>query len=414
MQMAGTHTCQRAARGTKPPGQLTPKDRTRVSFLLPWLAFLIQTGNPASAWQGQPGPQAQIEITLKQAAQSNPRSFEANHRLGEFYLQMGRLKAGIPYLEKAQIVDPTHYVNGYDLALAYFESGDLASARRQVRGMLERQDRAELHNLLGDVEEKAGDFAAASQQYQLAAQMDPSEANIFDWGNELLLHRGFDPALKVFTSGVARYPLSSRLHISLAIAYYSQNLYDDAARELCRAADLAPSDPRPYLFLGQMFDISMKEADEVTKRLRRFAETQPNNARANYFYALTLWKGQRGQTSPAIPIDREEIARLLRRSISLDPKFPDARFQLGILYAEEAKYSEAIDEFQVATKLKPDYAEAHYHLAQAYSHQGEKDLAKKEFDLYQHLHQEKLAEDEIRRRRIGQLVYSLQETPSPP
>jgi tetratricopeptide (TPR) repeat protein len=358
--------------------------------------------------------QVQIERHLRQAQEDDPRSFEANHRLGEFYLQVGRLKAGIPYLEKAQRLNPAHYVNGYDLALAYFETGDLTSARRQIRGMLDRQNTAELHNLLGDVEEKAGDYVAAGNQYQIAAQMEPSENYIFDWGNELLLHRGFDPALKIFTSGVNRYPQSARLHIGLAIAYYSQSLYDDAASELCRAADLAPSDPRPYLFLGQMFDISMKEAVEVTKRLQRFRETQPRNAMANYYYAMSLWKGQRGQTSHANQVDKEDIASLLRRSMSLDPKFPDAHFQLGVLYAEEQKYRDAIGEFEAAIKLKPDFAEAHYHLAQAYSHTGEKDLAKREFEFYQRSHQKEMAEDEVRRRRVGQLVFSLQEPPSPP
>src|SRR5208337_4526694 len=68
-----------------------------------------------------------IEGNLKQAVALRPDSFEANHRMGEFYLHAGRLKAGIPYLEKAQRLNPAHYVNGYDLALAYLETGDLAS-----------------------------------------------------------------------------------------------------------------------------------------------------------------------------------------------------------------------------------------------------------------------------------------------
>jgi tetratricopeptide (TPR) repeat protein len=426
MRIAGIFKCAPAWRRTGVPGQASGTAPTATLALLLSIGFTCDGGLSAHQGSAPPGTalggqathstsaQAQIERNLKQAEEDHPQSFEANHRLGEFYLQVGRLKPGIPYLEKAQQLDPAHYVNGYDLALAYFETGDLTSARRQIREMLDRQNTAELHNLLGDVEEKAGDYVSAGNQYQVAAQMEPSENYIFDWGNELLLHRGFAPAVKVFTSGVGRYPQSARLHIGLAIAYYSQSHYDDAASELCHAADLAPSDPRPYVFLGKMFDISMKEADEVTKRLQRFAEAQPRNAMANYYYALSLWKGQRGQTSHANQVNKEDIASLLRRSISLDPKFPDARFQLGVLYAEEQKYQEAIGEFQAAVKLKPDFAEAHYHLAQAHSHAGEKALAKREFDLYQRLHQKEMAEDEVRRRRVGQFVYSLQESPSPP
>jgi tetratricopeptide (TPR) repeat protein len=163
-----------------------------------------------------------------------------------------------------------------------------------------------------------------------------------------------------------------------------------------------------------MFDISMKGADEVTKRLRRFAETQPSNALANYYYAMSLWKGQRSQTSHANQVNKEDIASLLRRSIALDPNFPDARFQLGVLCVEEQKYADAIGEFQAAVKLKPDFAEAHYHLAQAYTHMGEKILAKREFELYQRSHQKEMAEDELRRKRIGQLVLQPARIPLAP
>jgi tetratricopeptide (TPR) repeat protein len=351
----------------------------------------------------QPGD---VEDMLKQAVALRPDSFEANHRLGEFYLRVGRLKAGIPYLEKAQRVNPAHYVNGYDLALAYLETGDFSNASRQIRGMLGRQNTAELHNLLGETEEKAGDYGAAANEYQLAAHLDPTEKYIFDWGNELLLHRGYEPAVKVFSSGVERYPQSAMLHIGLGVALYSLSSYDEAAKALCRATDLAPTDPRPYLFLGKMFDISLSQTDEVTKRLKRFAETQPRNALASYYYAMSLWKGQRGQ---GLKANMNQIASLLERSASLDPKFPDPHLQLGILYAGEQRYADAIREFKDATRLKPDLADAHYRLAQAYSRTGAKDLAGKEFELYQRFHRQEMSEDEKRRKAAGQLVFKMQE-----
>src|SRR5919108_4355834 len=72
---------------------------------------------------------ARIERSLKDALHRNPESFDANHNLGEFYVRQGKLAAAIPYLEKAQQLDPKHYANSYDLALAYLQSGDLSRAR---------------------------------------------------------------------------------------------------------------------------------------------------------------------------------------------------------------------------------------------------------------------------------------------
>ena len=349
--------------------------------------------------------QGDLESMLKQAVALKPDNFEANHRMGEFYLQAGRLKAGIPYLEKARRLDPAHYVNGYDLALAYLETGDLSNASRQIRDLLSRQNTAELHNLLGETEEKAGHYVPAANEFQIAAHMEPSEGYLFDWGNELLLHRGYDPAVKVFTSGVERYPQSAMLHIGLGVAFYSLGSYDEAAKALCRATDLAPSDPRPYVFLGQMFDISLSQSDEVTKRLKRFVDIQPRNALASYYYAMSLWKGQRGQ---GLKANKDQITSLLERSAALDPRFPDPHLQLGILDAGDERYEDASREFQQAIRLKPDLADAHYRLAQAYSRLGNKNFAAKEFELYQRFHRQEMTEDEKRRNEAAQLIFKMQ------
>ena len=350
----------------------------------------------------------ETERRLRQAVQANPQSFEANHYLGEFYINAGKLAEGLPYLEKAQRLDPAHYVNGYDLALAYLETNKLVQARQQVHSLLQRQNLAELHNLLGEIEEQQGDYVRAANEYQVAARMDPSESHIFDWGNELLLHRAFRPAMAIFKRGAERYPQSAKLHIGLGVALYSQGLYDDAARTLCRASDLEPSDQRPYLFLGKMFDISVYQAREVTERLKRFVQLQPQNALAHFYYAMSLWKGGR-TASAAAP--RDEIEAHLKRAVTLHPSLPDPHLQLGSLYTSVHEYAEATREYKLTVQLNPDLADAHYHLAQAYLRRGERMLAKKETERYERLHKQEMLDVEKKRIETGQFIYSLKDNP---
>jgi Flp pilus assembly protein TadD len=94
----------------------------------------------------------------------------------------------VPFLQQAQQVNPSSYDNGYDLSLAYVMTGRPADARALVQDLLKRKNTAELHNLLGEIEEKDGKFVAAANEFETAAHMDPSESNLFDWGSELLLH----------------------------------------------------------------------------------------------------------------------------------------------------------------------------------------------------------------------------------
>ena len=113
----------------------------------------------------------------------------------------------MPFLQQAQQINPSSYDNGYDLSLAYSLTGRPAEARALVQDLLKKKNTAELHNLLGEIEEKDGKFVAAANEFEAAAHMDPSESNLFDWGSELLLHRTLGPAIEVFQHATERYPL---------------------------------------------------------------------------------------------------------------------------------------------------------------------------------------------------------------
>ncbi len=194
-----------------------------------------------------------MESVLQRAVKLEPNSFEANYRLGEFYLHGGKLSDGIRYMERALALDSANYVAGYDLALAYFETRSYAEARDQIQRMLRGQDAAELHSLLADVEEASGDYLKAAIEYQTAAQMEPSEEHIFDWATELLVHQTYGPATKILARAVEIYPQSVKLNVEFGIVLYLDRDYDKAVKALCSATDLEPSLSWPYLFLGKSY-----------------------------------------------------------------------------------------------------------------------------------------------------------------
>jgi tetratricopeptide (TPR) repeat protein len=323
-----------------------------------------------------------LERALQDAVRQHPDRFDAHHHLGEFYLRQGRLTRAIACLERARTLDPSHYTNGFDLAVAYIQTGRLADARRQIEGWLAQGNRGELQNLLGDLEEKGGSLQAAAEAYQRAAEMDPTEEHLFDFGNSLLQLHAYEPAAQIFAHGIARHPDAARLRVGLGIAQYSLGQYDDAVRALCAAADLDPTDPRPHLFLGEMYGVSVDLAAEITSRLARFLQRNPSHAKAHYYYALALWKGKWG-ADPAI--DFGLIEKLLTRAVKLDPRLSAAHFQLGGLFSQQTRYPEAIRALRTAVALQPDMAEAHYRLAGAYQRTGQKTLADREMAVFKQL-----------------------------
>ena len=338
-----------------------------------------------------------------------PQDYDANHNLGEFYIQSGKLPEARPLLEKAQRLHPDSYDNGYDLAQLYLLTGKFEEARHLAQDLLKQKNTGEVHNLLGHVEEKDGNFLVAANEYEMSAHLDPSESNLFDWGSEYLLHRTYDPAIDIFQQATLRYPHSPRLYVGLGMALYSRDKYEEAVKALLIAADLDPADPRCYLFLSKAYSSSPKQADDVIQRFRRYAEIEPNNALAQYYYAMGLWKGKRLEDTD---VDYQAVESLLQKTIALDDKLPEAYLQLGIFYADRHEYKKALPEYERALQLNPNFADVHYRLGQYYVRAGEKAKSQAEFDLYQKLQAQHMAEVDKERAEVRQFVYSAKAAPA--
>ena len=367
---------------------------------------------------------ASTENNLRDAAERQPENFEANHRLGELLVNEGKSKEALPYLEQASRLNGRNYENTFLLARAYAEAAKYDTARTTAQTLLtvpnkSGQEKAELHHLLGDVAEKQGNPLEAVQEYQRAAELNPSEANLFDWGAELLLHRAAEPAIEVFTKGNRLFPRSVRMLVGLGVAWYARGAYDQAAQCLCEASDLNPDDANPYLFMGKMQGAGAQiasvqntgtaQAECVADSLKRFVRRQPDNALANYYYALSLSKQRKGmEDTQTVP----QVEALLEKAIHLDPKLGAGYLQLGILYSDRKDFAHAIAAYQKATAASPESEEAHYRLAQAYRRTGEKLKAQQELQLYQQISRRKEEEVERQRHEIQQFVYALRDSGS--
>ena len=355
---------------------------------------------------GQP---EQGKAEYQEALKLDPRNYSANHDLAGIYLQANNVTDALPLLEEAQRVRPEAYDNGYDLSLAYLLSNRLTESRELVENLLKHKNSGEFHNLLGRIDERQGKFVSAADEFELAARMDPSEDNLFVWASELLLHRTYLPAIEVFTEGTNRYPKSARLFIGLGMAYYSSGKYQEAVKALLAASDQDPHDARCYLFLSKAYLSSPTQAEDVIQRFRRFAELEPANALAQYYYAVSVWKGRRQEDQE---VQYYMVESLLRKSIALDAKFADAHLQLGILYTDQREFEKALPEYQRAVELSPDLPDAHYRLGRYYAHAGEKEKSQNELEIFRRLQNEHHAEEDKAKADVKQFIVSSASVPA--
>ena len=353
------------------------------------------------------GAVAEAERALREDVQRAPGNFDANHRLGKLLAEGGKAHEAIPYLERAGELKPGDYENAYDLALANESAGNDERARGQAQALLAHYDKAELHHLLGDVQEELGNSLEAVREYQRAAELDPSEAYIFDWGSELLLHHAPEPALDVFANGNRLFPRSVRMLIGLGAAWFARGSYDQAVQRICEASDLNPGDSTPYLFLGKMQSAQSTPTEKSVERFHRFVTQQPDNAQANYYYAVGLWKLRKAQDAASAA----QVESLLKNAIRLDAKFAAAYLQLGIFHSEQRDYARAISDYQQAIQANPQMEEAHYRLFQAYRQVGDSAKAEAELQSYDRIAKESAQKAERERHEIRQFVYTLRDQP---
>ena len=365
-------------------------------------------GQPKSKNSAQDDSESRLRIAVTQT----PASFDANRHLGEFYLHFERYQEAIPLLEAAYRLNPGDHDNAYDLALAYKASGDFPRAREQAQQLLRLDDKAELHRLLGDLDEKLNDPLGAVREYECAVRLGPSEENYFAWGTELLLHKGVQPAVEVFSRGATAHPDSARMLAGLGAALYAAGSYDEGARRLCDAADRNPADPAPYLFLGKMQKAATGPLPCIEQKLAQFAQVQPGNALAHYYYAVALWKRGRGTSKNSADFDR--IEAVLQKALAIDHQLAEAHLQLGILYSERGSTEPAIGAYQRAIEANTNLGEAHYRLAQAYKRVGEQSKAQHEFQLYQQIEMAEAASLDRQRRELRQFLIVLKEQPAVP
>ncbi|HEX7960583.1 MAG TPA: tetratricopeptide repeat protein, partial [Terriglobales bacterium] len=345
-----------------------------------------------------------MESKLRAELLKRPESYETNQQLGDFYFRSQRYREAIPLLETAYRVHPDDFANAYNLALAYQEQGELARAQAQVKRMLASFERPELHHLLGDLDEQLDDPLAAVHEYEQATRHDANEQNYFDWGAELLLHRAPQAALEVFTKGASAHPNSSRMLVGLGATLYANGSYEEAAERLCAASDLSPKDSVPYIFLGQIQKSAPVRSRCADMHLARFVKEQPENALANYYYAIVLWKNGRQSQSAS---ELQRAYELLKHAVNIDPKLSDAHLLLGIMASDKGELQQAISEFTQAVTTNYQLLDAHYRLGLAYKQSGETAKAQQEFQVYNELSKEESALHDRERRELRQYLISL-------
>ncbi len=258
----------------------------------------------------QPGLVAYYERWVKKETED----VEALVRLGRTLASTGRSAEALPWYEKAIKLAPT---------------------RRDLRLAL-------ISQLVSDQK-----FAEAAAQYQALDQSEPNNPDTLrDWGGLLLRDNTKPPAeRKAAAAAVWRKMLAAKPNDAVATAQVADllrqaEMVDDALALYKKSAELAPSNPQYYEYLGEYLH-QLKRPQEAQSTWAKIAAGPNRNAKN---------LARLGEVLAGFGYVKESIAPLTE-AVKLDPDTFDLRLKLaGYLHRLE-RYDDAQSELAAAGKL---------------------------------------------------------------
>lgn len=159
------------------------------------------------------------------------------------------------------------------------------------------------------------------------------------------------------------------------IAALQSNSLATAESTLRQFVAARPNDPLGCLAMGMTLAAQPAKLDAARRQMETCLEVNPNNYEAAYQLGLS-YKVQ-GETSKA--------TEYLERTIRLAPEYAAALRDLGSVYLQSGNEQKARPILEKAAAIAPNDAETHFQLSRLYNLIGERELAKKEMELFQKL-----------------------------
>jgi tetratricopeptide (TPR) repeat protein len=298
-------------------------------------------------------------------------------------LDQKQYQAAVDSFQQAIAADPKDYSLHFNLALAYSLMGKSVEAIPEYQKTLALKPglaQAELNLGISLLREKRA--ADAVSYFTDAAAQNPKEYRPNYYLAEALLQAG-DPAKaqQAYMAALVINPKSPDAELGLAHALAKQQNLDEAAAHFKNAGDLDPKYHDDLLELGTLYEAAQKP-DAAMAIYQQF----PENPGAQERLGEMLLKA--GRAADAIPCFQTAVAKspteanraalaeaflknnepdkalpVVEQILATNPNDFEIRMLHGRIVRDQRKFPEAAEEFERATKLKPDAVEAWSELA---------------------------------------------------
>ena len=239
------------------------------------------------------------------------------------------------------------------------------------------------HNNLGIALFDKGDSQGATSHFRQAIDIYPYYADpYFNLGNISAQQKHYEEAAQQYLMCMKINPQKVEAYTKIGFIMAATGNYDEAIKYYAEALQRDPHQGLVYYCLGNVYI----EKGNMSKAIEYFKATIRENP--GYLDATNQL------IKKAMMVQKNIDALILstQERIKAEPKNPFMHKKLGDILRQQAKYDEAIDQYQKATAINPNFIQAMYGLVLVYSdlHNYSKAL-----DLLQNIRQEQPDNPEV-------------------
>jgi Tfp pilus assembly protein PilF len=306
-------------------------------------------------------PNALVNLAQIRFAKGTPESLRAARSLFEQAFQL----APDVEIARALIV----------VALRLKDQNAAATSYREYAARLERAPasvtRAAARAELGSALLEAGLFNEAADELHAALAVEPANVQtILRLARAHLGRKDVPAAGRTLETAVARGIQSAEIYAALAEVYEASGHIENAIPAMRLAIEQDPKN-ESYRFRYAMMLTDTKAPGAAVIRLQEMLKTFPNSVKL--WFALGVAQSANSMT--------DEAAQAFEHALKLDPLCAPALAYLGMIYAEQGRYSEAVELYEKSLTINNGAAATHYLVADAILNQASPDMAKAEAHL---------------------------------
>ena len=261
-----------------------------------------------------------------------------------------------------------HYYLGY----AYEERDMPAHAARHYRRAMVRDPSfAEPLLALAALHGEAERYDEAMDLYRQYLKAQPHDADVrFLLGHTALLARHYDEAAAAYSEVAAVRPNWAAAHGGLGYALLMTDQPQRAAQCYRRTLELNPDSTLVRYQLARLY-AEQGQHRAASVEFEQLVQREPHVPEYPTRLADLLIQLEQGPSMALGTTERlADAEKLLRRALALAPKAAHPHWSLGMLYARQARYPEAVPLFEHLLQIAPHDYQAHLFLGHLYQRTG--------------------------------------------